>query len=578
MACILWLVELPAKCRCNFQRIAGTLPHQLILNYRAAPMTTKDSAHTRLLGLCTLVFLTGMFVLLGCTSPTESLSFLGHNIVNDDEDEKDDEHAKSNSDSKKENENDLLKEMKKPLFAMFLTGRQYGYIEPCGCTGLFNQKGGLMRRHRVQQILQERGWELVSVDAGNQIRRFGQQPVIKLQHTLRGLCNVMKYDAVGFGPDDLKIPTIDLLQTISNIIEDEGPFVSANVDLMGAGLQRTSVIVERGGKKIGVTHLLDDEITASLKGNSELEMKSVAEAMKTVVPEIANCDFKVAVLRTDKVEKAKKFAETYPVFDLLVHTTSAGEPEKLPTKVKSGNHTTSLIQLGTKGMYVGVVGCYENNGKLELKYERVPLDGRFTDSKKMEKIFEAYQNELRLLYTEGKLMDVKPRPHPSGFKFVGSQICFDCHDEEFEIWEDGVEGDGGPHFIATDDIVDPPNHRGHIARHYDPECISCHATGWHPRDFYPYESGFISLKKHDHLTGNGCENCHGPGSEHVSVERAKDKGQQVAQGRVDEMRKAMRLTIKEAKNEHCGQCHDADNSPDFLKEGAFEEYWEKIKH
>jgi hypothetical protein len=42
---------------------------------------------------------------------------------------------------------DLIKDWDKPDFAIFYTGNQQGYIEPCGCTGLENQKGGLMRRH-----------------------------------------------------------------------------------------------------------------------------------------------------------------------------------------------------------------------------------------------------------------------------------------------------------------------------------------------------------------------------------------------------------------------------------------------
>src|SRR5436309_3560352 len=34
----------------------------------------------------------------------------------------------------------------KPVVALVITGQQMGYIEPCGCTGLENQKGGLARR------------------------------------------------------------------------------------------------------------------------------------------------------------------------------------------------------------------------------------------------------------------------------------------------------------------------------------------------------------------------------------------------------------------------------------------------
>ena len=111
---------------------------------------------------------------LGCQPQAiVPLGFLGQYGTDDDQDEE--------QTTTKENENDLLKDWEKPLFALFVTGRQSGYIEPCGCTGLYNQKGGLMRRHRVMQILQKRDWELLPVDTGNQIRRFGQQPVRQKQ-------------------------------------------------------------------------------------------------------------------------------------------------------------------------------------------------------------------------------------------------------------------------------------------------------------------------------------------------------------------------------------------------------------
>jgi len=153
------------------------------------------------------------------------------------------------------------------------------------------------------------------------------------------------------------------------------------------------------------------------------------------------------------------------------------------------------------------------------------------------------------LWKAGALTDIKPRDHPSGNQFVGSASCADCHDEEFEIWADGIEGDGGPHEKATRDLAQNPNDdRVWVQRHYDPECMSCHATGWNPQKFYPYKSGLIDMEKQDHLLGNGCENCHGPGSAHVAMEELASKH------------------------------HDLDNSPDFLKEGGFDKYWPKIKH
>ncbi len=178
--------------------------------------------------------------------------------------------------------NDLIKDWEKPIFALFVSGRQHGYIEPCGCTGLDRQKGGLMRRHTVQQLLKNRGWDLISIDAGNQIKRFGQQPGIKLRHTYDVLCNVMKYDVIGFGVDDLKTPTIDLLQTIANVVDSSNPFVSANVDIMGADMQKPFMVLERGGKKIGVTHVLCDEHIAKLKANADLNLKGAPTVLTSL--------------------------------------------------------------------------------------------------------------------------------------------------------------------------------------------------------------------------------------------------------------------------------------------------------
>ena len=39
----------------------------------------------------------------------------------------------------------------------------------------------------------------------------------------------------------------------------------------------------------------------------------------------------------------------------------------------------------------------------------------------------------------------------------------------------------------------------------------------------------------------------------------------------------MRLPLAEAER-RCIECHDVDNSPDFHVRGAFEKYWEKVRH
>jgi hypothetical protein len=99
-------------------------------------------------------------------------------------------------------------------------------------------------------------------------------------------------------------------------------------------------------------------------------------------------------------------------------------------------------------------------------------------------------------------------------------------------------------------------------------------TGWEPQLVIPFKSGFAGLKETPELVGNGCENCHGPGSAHVAAE---DGSRAVTDRERMSLREAMRLPLAKAEQK-CLECHDIDNSPAFHQEGAFKEYWKKVEH
>ena len=40
----------------------------------------------------------------------------------------------------------------------------------------------------------------------------------------------------------------------------------------------------------------------------------------------------------------------------------------------------------------------------------------------------------------------------------------------------------------------------------------------------------------------------------------------------------MHLSVVKARLDGCKECHDLDNSPDFLEVGGFDKYWPKVKH
>lgn len=528
------------------------------------------------------LFLNAMFagLILGCGEPssespnasdpqTLNSSNAGDSVKTAEPDFNDTASESSSSESKEEFE--LLdmaaaaeewKEWPTPEAMLVITGRQHGYIEPCGCTGLDRQKGGMARRYTFIKQLKEKGWPILTIDAGNQVRRFGRQAEVKLQQTVNAL-NQMDYQAVGFGPDDLRLGVGELLSVAAGETADETPFTSANVVLIDPSLMPESKVVTVGRLKIGITSVIDPD---SLKSqiSQEITIKDPIRSARIAASKWRSDQVSLRVLMFYGSEQAAtELARQVQDFQIIVVAGSAGEPTFQPIQVEGSR--TKLILTGEKGMYAGLYGLFDRG---EAKYARVPLSQEFDDAPEMRQLMREYQDQLKDIGLSG--LGLLPGiPHPSGQKFVGSKKCGECHTTAYDVWE------STPHSMATAHLVQPPKERGDIARHFDPECLSCHSTGWHPQDYYPYLSGYLSMEASKHLLGNGCENCHGPGSDHVAAELENST---IDETRRDELRLSMQLPLSRAKKK-CVTCHDLDNSPDFHEENAFEDiYWPEVEH
>ncbi len=459
----------------------------------------------------------------------------------------------------------------KPQVVLFLTGQQHGYIEPCGCTGLDRQKGGLIRRDTLASQLRDRGWDVVPLDVGNQVNRAGRQPVMKFQTTVKAF-ELMQYKAVTLGDDDLTLSSSDLLQ-IAGTDNENRPreFISANASVIDPCFWPTSQIVDVGGRKIGITAYLDPELAASLPAN-DVMVENPEPALQRIVSELKakGCDYLVLLAHASQ-ENSEKMAAKVPGFNLVVTAGGSGEPRNVLDPIPGSD--SLIAQVGTKGMYACIVGLFDDQAH-PVRYQRIALSSQFKDSPRMLNLFEQYQSQLKSAGFEG--LGLSPKPHPSGREFVGSESCGDCHTTAFAIWKES------PHFHATDSIVTPPNDRGAIPRHFDPECVSCHVTGWDPEKYMPYTTGYWSLDQTPNMLGSGCENCHGPGSEHVKAENGDIEADDAL---LAQLREQMKLPLEHAQ-EKCIKCHDLDNSPDFHTGGGdeaasaavFNSFWERVKH
>jgi hypothetical protein len=452
----------------------------------------------------------------------------------------------------------------KPRFALIFTGDLTGYIEPCGCAGLENLKGGLSRRHSLIKQLQDRGWPVAAFDLGGLVRRVGTvQTEIKLQATIKGLI-AMNYAAVGFGADDLRMPAAVLLGAATEPYRDRTlPYISSNVGLFafdsGATARYRTLTV--GDIKLGVTTVLGDAYRKSIT-NEGIVLEPVDKALADIIPKLKadNCDGQILLCYADAEETAA-IARRFPQFQYIC---TAGGVEEPPAAIKLIEGTqTALVEVGKKGQYASVVAFFDDE-KTPVRYQRVALDARFPESSDMKQLLTEYQEQLKIagFANLGITEKIHPRSdpaNPTAGQFVGSQACAKCHQEAFDVWKNSG------HAHATETLV-----KLTPARHFDPECLSCHVTGWDPQQYVPFQTGFLGLdaKQTPHLTGNGCENCHGPGGGHAAAEAGRDPKLQ------EQFRKLMHVELQHAERTICQKCHDHDNSPEF----KFETYWPQIEH
>lgn len=447
----------------------------------------------------------------------------------------------------------------KPRVAIVFTGLTNGYIEPCGCAGMDRMKGGLSRRRDfLRGLREERGWDVVAIDAGQTTVGFGVQEELKFDMAMNAF-RLMEYDAIGIGKGELRFPAYFLLTfTAPTSADSPSLFTSANVGVYGYhdAYALPLKVVERGGLKVGVVSVvcpsedLEHRDENLLIESPEKKLKELESRMKK-----AGCDKWTLIVHGTEAETAT-LAKKFPIFDFIV---TADTPSAPPAEAKKINGSQTLIEVGEKGKYAVVLGLYDSG---EIRCQRVALDSRFKSSEDVALLMKDYQSILKTLvslkgYREGLGLNParSPRAEILG-KYVGAQKCQSCHEEEHRIW---LRTGHASAWKSLTDVANPP-------RDFDPECVGCHVVGWDGLQRFPYVDGFVTAESTPHLQNVGCESCHGPGEKHVAAELGDDEAA------MERIRAEMRLG-KSTKTT-CYTCHDADNSPEF----DFDVYYPLIDH
>ena len=359
------------------------------------------------------------------------------------------------------------------ILTVFITGNELGELKPCGCSG--GQLGGFDRRAAILNSA-PRQRKLV-VDTGSFVAGDAEQDLIKFNVVVRAL-DLLDYDLVNLTEKDVEIArNLGLLNSIGSLfnIISARQVADANVPT------KFTKELPLKDEPVTVTVAAFDAKSSPIERIDELFADSPApQAFNILV--VNSCDS--AIIDT--------IAKSALAVDCLVCPADSDEPRI----ISEPNRRPLAFSVGRFGRYV----CRLNitraaEGKLKLDFQSLPVQEKLQQEPALVGLYKDYQQQVK----EHNLVQKYPRfSLADALKFVGSDACRSCHQYEYQQWRTTAHA----HAYATLEKV---------GSQFDPECVLCHVVGME------YESGSISQEQTAHLEDVGCENCHGPGSEHVKT-------------------------------------------------------------
>ena len=134
-----------------------------------------------------------------------------------------------------------------------------------------------------------------------------------------------------------------------------------------------------------------------------------------------------------------------------------------------------------------MLGFYDD-ATTPVRYQRVPLDAT------VSRIAGDEATADRVPRSAPRRRSREPRHHGKDSSAVrlgeshggevssAAKVARKCHPAAFDVWKDS----GHAHATETLTRLNPP-------RQFDPECLSCHVTGWDPQQYVPFQTGFCDL-------------------------------------------------------------------------------------
>jgi hypothetical protein len=358
---------------------------------------------------------------------------------------------------------------------VFITGNILGELKPCGCFG--GQLGGLSRRAVIFNRVPKD--KRLIIDTGSFVESQDDQDIIKYNIILQAF-RELDYDLVSLSEEDIdtgkKFGLFEDIDTLFNVISYKQ---TSELDVP-AKFTRSLLL---GGKPVVLTVASFDAKSTPIEQVGGLFTSGSAFNPAGINILILNhCDDAIIDFVTRRI----------PSVDCIVRPYDSDEP----IATGNPNRRPFVFSVGRFGRYICGLKITESpayKGKPRLGFFSIPVAGELKEEDSLVQLYKVYQQ----IVGERKLLEKYQKfSLPNDLAYTGSESCKDCHDYEYDKWSQKAHADAYATLVRVGSQVDP-------------ECVSCHVVGM------DYESGFVSEQKTGHLKNVGCENCHGPGSEHI---------------------------------------------------------------
>ncbi|MFC1676333.1 multiheme c-type cytochrome [Planctomycetota bacterium] len=392
---------------------------------------------------------------------------------------------------------------------IFMTGNELGALKPCGCSG--GQLGGLDRRAGILNTGKDSSQMII--DTGSLVKTDSEQDHIKFDIIMQAF-EMLGYDMVHLTAGDIEIARdaglLDGLQWQFQIIASE---------TLGDSNMPTSFT-----KKL----LLNNKPVTVTVAASEKFSSSTGSLFppRTDIPTV-----NILILNQCDHETIKSSTNIPEQIDCIICPSEYDEPEI----ISKPNKKPLIISVGQLGKHISKLSITQDgcDDALKLALSTIDVTEDIPQQQELVDLYRTYQ----LIVKDANLLEKMPRfSLPEALNYVGSESCKVCHTYEYQKWS------ANPHASAFATLEQ-------VGNQYDPECVICHVIG------NEYETGYVSQAKNSHLKNVGCENCHGPGSEHIASLGTKK-------------------TVEPKST--CEECHTSEHSANYA--GNENIYFEKIIH